>query len=121
MTATTRLAASALALGFAACVEQPAAPPPAAAAAAPSGPPTPSDASIAPGLWDVERVRCTDLLGIADDDRVSAAMFYYGYLAAKVGIRVIDVDSIDANIAKIMRQSAMRGSAELRRAADCRG
>jgi hypothetical protein len=31
-------------------------------------------------------------------------MFYYGYLAAKAGIRVIDVSRIDGNIAKVMRQ-----------------
>ncbi len=73
-------------------------------------------------------MRGADLLGTADDDRASAAMFYVS--AAKVGIRVIDVDSIDANIAKVLRQSAMRGGASpcrkrfarrSGRAADCRG
>jgi hypothetical protein len=33
-------------------------------------------------------------------------MFYYGYLAAKAGIHIIDVSQIDENIAKVMRQCA---------------
>lgn len=51
-------------------------------------------------------MRCSDLLGASDDDRASAAMFYYGYLAAKAGIRVIDVNQIDGNIRKVMDQCA---------------
>lgn len=76
----------------------PAAPPPRATAA------PPSEAQLAPYLWDVERVRCSDLLRASDADRASAAMFYYGYLAAKAGIRVIDVSRISGNIAKVMQQ-----------------
>ena len=72
------------------------APPP---AAVPAPPPGPSEAQIAPGVWEVEQVRCSDLLGAADDDRAAAAMFYYGYLAAKAGIHVIDVG-------KVMKQCA---------------
>jgi len=30
-------------------------------------------------------------------------MFYYGYLAAKAGIHVIDVSRISGNIAKVMQ------------------
>ena len=82
---------------------QTAASPPPAAAAEPSAP---SEAQIAPGLWEVEQVRCSDLLGAADDDRAAAAMFYYGYLAAKAGIHVINVDKIDGNVGKVMRQCA---------------
>jgi hypothetical protein len=59
---------------------------------------------VAPHHWDVDRVRCSDLLHASDDDRASAAMFYYGYLAAKAGIHVIDVSRITDNIAKVMRQ-----------------
>ena len=89
--------------------EQPAqsaaAPAPAAVPASP--PPRPSsEAQIAPGLWEVERVRCSDLLGADDDDRAAAAMFYYGYLAAKAGIHVIDVGKIDGNVGKVMKQCA---------------
>ena len=31
-------------------------------------------------------------------------MFYYGYLAAKAGIRVIDVNKISDNIGKVLKQ-----------------
>jgi hypothetical protein len=99
-----------LAVGVAACAQQPPAPapaappPPPAAAASPAPAPAPSDAQIAPGHWNVERVRCSDLLEASDADRASAAMFYYGYLAAKAGIHIIDVSRIDGNIAKVMQQ-----------------
>jgi len=33
-------------------------------------------------------------------------MFYYGYLAAKAGIHVIDVGKIDQNVGKVMKQCA---------------
>jgi hypothetical protein len=95
----TRFAVTLLALAGAACVQQPAPPPPPAAEA-----PAPSGAQVAPGQWDVERVRCSDLLEASDADRASAAMFYYGYLAAKTGIQVVDVTRIDGNIAKVMQQ-----------------
>ena len=82
--------------------------PPAAPAAPPetSPPRVTSDAQVAPKRWDVERARCSDLLGAADDDRAAAAMFYYGYLAAKAGIHIIDVSQIDGNIKKVMDRCA---------------
>jgi hypothetical protein len=46
------------------------------------------------------------LRGASDEDRVSVMMFYYGYLAARAGIHIIDVSRIDDNIAKAMRQCA---------------
>ena len=102
-----------LALALAACAPrsppQPqisAAPPQAAAPEASNPPPSASEAQVAPGRWDVDRVRCSDLLGAADDDRAAAAMFYYGYLAAKAGIHVIDVGKIDENVGKVMKQCA---------------
>jgi hypothetical protein len=82
------------------------APVPAAVPAPAPSTPAPSEAQIAPGLWEVERVRCSDLLGAADDDRAAAAMFYYGYLAAKAGIHVIDVGKIDENVGRVMKQCA---------------
>jgi hypothetical protein len=81
----------------------PTAPPEAAAAPAPR---VTSEAQIAPKRWDVERARCSDLLGASDDDRAAAVMFYYGYLAAKAGIHVIDVSRIDGNIKKVMDRCA---------------
>jgi HdeA/HdeB family len=88
----------------AASAPAPAAPPPEAAPAAP--PRVTSEAQVAPGRWNVDRVRCSDLLGASDDDRATAVMFYYGYLAAKAGIRVIDVSQIDGNVRKVMDQCA---------------
>ena len=85
--------------------QQPMAAPRAPAATPPEGTPAPhatSEAQIAPKRWDVERVRCSDLLGAADDDRAAAGMFYYGYLAAKAGIRVIDTSQIEGNLKKVM-------------------
>ena len=69
-------------------------------------PPRParSDAQVAPHKWNVERVRCSDLLAAADDDRASAVMFYYGYLAAKANIHIIDVSKIADNVGKVMKQ-----------------
>jgi hypothetical protein len=112
----TEFVAVLLACCLAACAQSPAsqqqaAPPPTLAAPTTeaASPPTPrvtSEAQIAPGRWDVDRVRCSDLLGADDDDRAAAVMFYYGYLAAKAGIRVIDVSQIDSNIRKVMDRCA---------------
>jgi hypothetical protein len=90
---------------------QPSAPPsqqaePPPEAAPPPPPRVTSKAQIAPGRWVVDQVRCSDLLGAADEDREVAAMFYYGYLAAKAGIRVIDVNQIDSNVRKVMDRCA---------------
>jgi pyruvate/2-oxoglutarate dehydrogenase complex dihydrolipoamide acyltransferase (E2) component len=113
---TRYLAVVVLACCVGACVQQPPAPPPQQAAAPPvpaapppeaAPPPAPrstSEAQVAPGHWNVERVRCSDLLGASDDDRAAAAMFYYGYLAAKAGIHIIDVSQIQGNIEKVMQQ-----------------
>jgi len=104
------LVAVILAFAPAACAQPPAPPQQAAAPVAPppevAPPRETSEAQVAPGRWDVERVRCSDLLGAADDDRAAAAMFYYGYLAAKAGIHVIDVSQIDGNVKKVMDRCA---------------
>jgi len=87
--------------------KQPAAAPPAPAAPPAEAAPAPrvtSEAEVAPKRWDVDRVRCSDLLGAADDDRAAAGMFYYGYLAAKAGIRVIDTSKIEGNLKKVMER-----------------
>jgi hypothetical protein len=112
----SKFAPALLLLAVAACAQQPSqpaqsgptttfaaaerAPPPANPAPAASG------AQIAPGKWNVERVRCSDLLGASDDDRAAAAMFYYGYIAAKAGIHVIDVSQVDGNVTKVMSECA---------------
>jgi len=99
-----------LVCSLAACA-QPSAPPPQQATTPPQAAPPPSsrvtsEAQIAPGRWVVDQVRCSDLLGAADEDRETAAMFYYGYLAAKAGIRVIDVNEIDGNVRRVMDRCA---------------
>jgi hypothetical protein len=108
----------ALAVLLACCLSacaQPSAPPPQQSATPPTPPPelapppaprVTSEAQIAPGRWIVDQVRCSDLLGAADDDRAVAAMFYYGYVAAKTGIRLIDVNQIDGNVRRAMNQCA---------------
>jgi hypothetical protein len=110
------LVAVLLACCLAACAQpsapqQQAAPPPAPASPPPeTAPPSPprvtSEAQIAPKRWDVDRVLCSDLLGASDEDRAAANMFYYGYLAAKAGIHVIDVNEIDDNVRKVMDRCA---------------
>jgi hypothetical protein len=109
-----RLPAALLACCLAACAQppapqqqaepSPASPPP--EAPSPLEPRATSEAQIAPGRWDVDRVRCADLLGASDDDRAAAAMFYYGYLAAKAGIHIINVSQIDGNVRKVMDRCA---------------
>ena len=66
--------------------------------------PAPPDAKGTSTKWNVERVRCSDLLAASDDDRASAAMFYFGYLAAKENIHTIDISKIEDNISKAMKQ-----------------
>jgi hypothetical protein len=80
-------------------------PPPAQTVAATPAPAT-SAAQVAPGRWDVERARCSDVLGASDDDRAASMMFYYGYLAAKANLHVIDVTKIEGNVHKVMDQCA---------------
>src|SRR5690242_4153233 len=109
------IAAAILACSLTACAQPPAAPQQQAApasapavvppeAASPPPPRAATDAQVAPGKWDVERVRCSDLLGADDEDRASAAMFYFGYLAAKADIQVVDVSKISDNLGKVMKQ-----------------
>ena len=79
--------------------------PPTSAQSAPSQTTaTPPAGQVAPHIWNVDRVQCASLLAADDDDRASAAMFYYGYLAARAGIRVADTDKISDNSAKVMKQ-----------------
>ena len=90
---------------------QPSAPPsqqaaPPTEAAPPPPPRVTSEAQIAPGRWVVAQVRCSDLLGAADEDREAAAVFYYGYLAAKAGIRIVDVNKVDGNVRKVIDRCA---------------
>ena len=95
----------------------PSVPPPAPPAALPA-PPSPVTQAEAPvpgsgPFWDVRKVRCAQLLGADDDDRQAAMMFYYGYLAARSGIHVIDVSRIDENIRRVMDQCTQAPNASV--------
>jgi len=95
-----------------ACVQAPppqtAAPPPPAPAPAPA-PPPPAAAAPAPGplaeaireehIVDIRGAGCEALLGLDQDDRIMAAMFYIGYQASRSGSRTINVGRIP-NIAR---------------------
>jgi len=89
-----------------ACVQ---APPPAAVAQSPPAPPpapTPPPAAAAPApgplseavreqrIVDIRAAGCDGLLGLYNDDRIAAAMFYIGYQASRFGSRTINVGRI---------------------------
>jgi hypothetical protein len=88
-----------------ACVQ---APPPAVAPLppAPPLPPTPPVVAAAPApgplaeaireerIVDIRAAGCDGLLGLDNDDRIAAAMFYIGYQASRFGSRTINVGRI---------------------------
>ena len=86
-----------------ACVQ---APPPAAVAPPPPAqpPPAPPPAAAAPGplseavseqrIVDIRGAGCEAFLGLDQDDRIMAAMFYIGYHASRFGSRTINVGRI---------------------------
>ena len=87
-----------------ACVQ---APPPAAVAPPPPAPPpvpAPPPAAVAPGplaeavreerIVDIRGAGCEAFLGLDQDDRIMAAMFYIGYHASRFGSRTINVGRI---------------------------
>jgi len=90
-----------------ACVQAPppaaVAPPPPAPAPAPP-PPAPPPAAVAPGplaeavreerIVDIRGAGCEAFLGLDQDDRIMAAMFYVGYQASRFGSRTINVGRI---------------------------
>ena len=67
-----------------------------------AGPATPAQVPsdpIAPGgHWDVAEGPCRALLDETDDDRAAIGMFYYGYLAAKLNLNVIDTSRIEGDL-----------------------
>lgn len=82
-----------------ACVQ---AQPPAATAAAP--PPAPAPMQVAAAVpapapagdryVTIRSARCETLLGLPEDDRAAASMFYIGYQASRLGVRAINVNAI---------------------------
>lgn len=89
---------------LAGCTAQPPVAPPAQSAAAIQ---QPQPGAERPGrLWNIEREQCAQLVGLPDDDRSHAAMFYYGYLAARAGIRIVDTAQLEGRIANAMEECA---------------
>ena len=91
-----------------ACVQAPppaaVAPPPPAPAPAPPPVPAPPPAAVAPRplaeavreerIVDIRGAGCEAFLGLDQDDRIMAAMFYIGYHASRFGSRTINVGRI---------------------------
>jgi hypothetical protein len=72
---------------------------PRSTAAAPAGVPAPAPAPVAeptPGnRWvNIHGALCERLLGLPQDDRAAAALFYIGYQAARFRSRAINVGAI---------------------------
>lgn len=86
-----------------ACVQ---AQPPAATVAAAPPPPAPPPAQVAAVMPEaapagnryvtIRSARCATLLGLPEDDRAAASLFYIGYQASRLGARSINVNAIPA-------------------------
>jgi hypothetical protein len=57
---------------------------------------------IAPaGHWNVAQAQCRTILSEPDDDRAVIGMFYYGYLAAKLNLSIIDTSRIEGDLRQV--------------------
>jgi hypothetical protein len=67
------------------------------AAPATAAAPAPGGASNPPAhhIVVISSMPCKELLSAAADDRAAASMFYLGYMAAKLGVRNIDVADVE--------------------------
>ena len=73
------------------------------AATTPPAASAPANDPIAPaGHWDVARAACRAILRESDDDRAAIGMFYYGYLAAKLNLDVIDTSRIEGDLRHVL-------------------
>jgi hypothetical protein len=61
-------------------------------------PPAASDPIAPAGHWNVAEAGCRAILSESDDDRAVIGMFYYGYLAAKLNLNVIDTSRIEGDL-----------------------
>jgi hypothetical protein len=59
---------------------------------------TSSDPIAPAGRWNVAQAGCRAILSESDDDRAAIGMFYYGYLAAKLNLNVIDTSRIEGDL-----------------------
>jgi hypothetical protein len=58
----------------------------------------PSDPIAPAGHWNVAQARCRAILAESDDDRAAIGMFYYGYLAARLNLNLIDTSRIEGDL-----------------------
>lgn len=65
-------------------------------------PEQPSGTSESGHTVNILDYRCGQMLRLSADDRASAVMFYYGYLAASVGLTTLDVSKIEDNVRRVM-------------------
>jgi hypothetical protein len=94
---------SAMALSISLSAAQP--PPASGGGNAATPPPAASTSSdpIAPaGHWNVAQAGCRAILSESDDDRAAIGMFYYGYLAAKLDLNVIDTSQIEGDLRRVL-------------------
>jgi hypothetical protein len=68
------------------------------AATTPPAASAPSDPIAPAGHWNVAHAGCRAILSESDDDRAAIGMFYYGYLAAKLNLNVIDTSRIEGDL-----------------------
>jgi len=59
---------------------------------------TSSDPVAPKGHWNVAQAGCRAILSESDDDRAAIGMFYYGYLAAKLNLNIIDTSRIEGDL-----------------------
>ena len=68
------------------------------AATTPPAASTSSDPIAPAGHWNVAQAGCRAILSESDDDRAVIGMFYYGYLAAKLNLNIIDTSRIEGDL-----------------------
>ena len=112
----TKLAAVILAIGIAlaSCAgdDTTTAPAPPAVAPPPAAAPMPALPGLglgAPlsrfgGVFQVNRITCRQLLAARGRDRDAATIFFYGYLAARAGIKDSDTSNADADLHRVLDQ-----------------
>lgn len=70
---------------------------------------TTAETPPAPGQkWHVMTFSCDQLIGLSDDDRAAAMMFYYGYLAARARFVEIDASQIEGNVRRVIDRCAKK-------------
>jgi hypothetical protein len=83
-------------------------------AAPPAGRPAPAPPlafQFGPGqTWQVKQVTCRQLLEAPPRDRDAATIFYYGYLAGRTRLDVVETSKMDAELRRVIDQCARNPS-----------